>query len=289
MSWKNTLYLTTMKTMSAVMRRTMAMPTDPRIREELVRATIADATLLAPHLRRITLSAPEFKGLESAGPDEYVALIMPQPGKQLTMPDPTIINPRAALAAVDDDVRPSMRYYTIRELRPRTGEMVIDIVTHGDSGPGSVWAIGAEKGDEVGVRFLSAAYRLPTGPQLLVADATAVPALSAIIESLDEPARAQTHAIVIAESDDLLDPGLDGIVSGIASYTRLTDPLADAPRAGIAAIDTLPVDVGDLTYAWICGEQSIATSLRRHLTKECGMDRKTIFFSGYWRLGKERG
>ena len=289
MSWKNTLYLTTMKTMSAVMRRTMAMPADPGIREELVRATVADATPLAPQLRRITLSAPEFKGLESAGPDEYVALIMPQPGKHLVMPDPTILNPRAALAAVDEDVRPSMRYYTIRELHPRHGDMTIDIVTHGDSGPGSAWAISAEKGDEVGVRFLSAAYRPPAGPQLLVADSTAVPALSAIIESLDEPARARTHALVIADSDDLLDPHLGEIVSGLASYTRLTDPLADAPRAGIEAIDALPVGIGELTYAWICGEQSIATSLRRHLTKERGMDRRTIFFSGYWRLGRERG
>ncbi|MCK7676100.1 siderophore-interacting protein [Corynebacterium pygosceleis] len=289
MSWKNTLYLTGMKAMSTVMRRTMAMPPDPRIRDELIRATVTSTASPAARLRRITLAAPEFRGLAGAGPDEYVALIMPQPGKRLVMPDPTVLNPRAALAALDEGIRPSMRYYTIRELRPDAGEMVIDIVTHGDSGPGSLWACTVTGGEEVGVRFLSAAYRRPEGPQLLIADETAVPALSAIIESLDGEGRARTHAIIFAESDDLLDPELDGVVSGIASCTRLREPLEDAPQAGISAIDALPVDVDALSYAWICGEQSIATSLRRHLTKGRGMDRKKIFFSGYWRLGKERG
>ncbi|MBI8989688.1 siderophore-interacting protein [Corynebacterium meridianum] len=289
MSLRNTLYRTTMKTMSAVMKHNMAMPADAEIREELVRAGVTSAQTLSPQLRRIALGAPEFRGLNSAGPDEYVALIMPGEGKPLTMPDPTILNPRAALAAIDEDLRPSMRYYTIRRIHPDSAEMVIDIVTHGDSGPGSAWALRATEGDEVGVRFLSAAYREPDGPQLLVADSTAAPALSAILESVDETARSRTHTIVIAESDDLLAPDLARLVSGIGSCTRLTASPGDAPSAGIAAIDALPVAVDDLAYAWICGEQSIATALRRHLVKERGMDRKKIFFSGYWRSGRERG
>ncbi|MEZ2122046.1 MULTISPECIES: siderophore-interacting protein [unclassified Corynebacterium] len=288
MSLKNIIYRTTLKALSAVMGRTMAMPTNRNIREELVRATVTSNTELAPQLRRITLRAAGFKGISSAGPDEYVALIMPPEGKRLTMPDASILNPRAAIAEMNEDVRPNMRYYTIRELHPEDGEMVIDIVTHGASGPGSAWALNSVAGDEVGVRFLSATYRENVLPQLLIADATAVPALSAIVESLDEDGRTRTHVIVIAESDDLLAPGLEDILSGVGSYTRLTTPLAEAPTAGVAAISGLPVAVGELSYAWICGEQSIATSLRRHLTKDLGMDRRSIFFSGYWRLGKER-
>ena len=45
----------------------------------------------------------------------------------------------------------------------------------------------------------------------------------------------------------------------------------------------------DLDYAWLCGESGLATSLRRHLVQEIGMDKRAITFSGYWKLGAARG
>jgi NADPH-dependent ferric siderophore reductase len=38
-------------------------------------------------------------------------------------------------------------------------------------------------------------------------------------------------------------------------------------------------------YAWLAGESSAVTGLRRHLVRERGVDKKDVYFSGYWLLG----
>ena len=36
-------------------------------------------------------------------------------------------------------------------------------------------------------------------------------------------------------------------------------------------------------YAWVAGESSLATSVRRHLVAERGLEKPQIYFCGYWR------
>lgn len=39
-------------------------------------------------------------------------------------------------------------------------------------------------------------------------------------------------------------------------------------------------------FAWACGECALATAVRRHLVKERGLDRRSVMFSGYCKLGQ---
>ncbi|SDB92192.1 NADPH-dependent ferric siderophore reductase, contains FAD-binding and SIP domains [Sanguibacter gelidistatuariae] len=39
-------------------------------------------------------------------------------------------------------------------------------------------------------------------------------------------------------------------------------------------------------YAWIAGEAGVIKDLRRHLVRDLGIDRRSVAFMGYWRLGK---
>jgi NADPH-dependent ferric siderophore reductase len=39
-------------------------------------------------------------------------------------------------------------------------------------------------------------------------------------------------------------------------------------------------------YTWLAGESAAITTLRRHLVKELGWDRKSVAFMGYWRHGR---
>ena len=57
------------------------------------------------------------------------------------MPDPEPLNVRASIAAIPEDVRPDLRWYTIRSHDRAAGRIDVDIVTHGDSGPGSAWTV----------------------------------------------------------------------------------------------------------------------------------------------------
>ena len=53
-------------------------------------------------------------------------------------------------------------------------------------------------------------------------------------------------------------------------------------------VDGTSVTVGhdlDGLYAWIAGEAGVVTSLRRHLVRDLGIDRRQVAFMGYWRRG----
>ncbi|PDQ35386.1 MAG: hypothetical protein B5766_06055 [Candidatus Lumbricidophila eiseniae] len=59
-------------------------------------------------------------------------------------------------------------------------------------------------------------------------------------------------------------------------------PLGDAPLWDVPAGRSLD---GEL-YAWLAGESSVITTLRRFLVREAGLDRRQVAFMGYWRRGR---
>ncbi|WP_157008507.1 siderophore-interacting protein [Agromyces laixinhei] len=86
------------------------------------------------------------------------------------------------------------------------------------------------------------------------------------------------------------------------------DPVAAAVQAEAATIAAAPAtselpklddddilwevpdaaDDGGL-YAWLAGEATAITTLRRHLVKGLGIDRRRVAFMGYWKLGRAEG
>lgn len=253
------------------------------------RANVAAVRELNASMRRITLAAPEFTGYELAGPDEYFGLLVPGADGQLHLPDGERVNVRAAVADMPPEQQPGLRWYTIRELRRSRGEVDVDIVTHGDSGPGSAWALRAAVGDPVGFRSGGALYTAFEPPrQLLAADETAVPALLAILEERERRGLPGPGAGVTAHVEVPSASVLDGL--GLpAEITVHERGDADPGTAVLAALVADPATTAGLDYAWACGESGLATSLRRHLVQEVGMDKKAITFSGYWKLGAARG
>jgi NADPH-dependent ferric siderophore reductase len=100
--------------------------------------------------------------------------------------------------------RPAMRTYTIRNLRAEQGEVDIDFVLHGETGPASRWALRAEVGESMQILAPDRFSAQDAGgfewkpPQnlnqvLLVADATALPAAMGILDELACPCRTATN------------------------------------------------------------------------------------------------
>ncbi|TQM79254.1 NADPH-dependent ferric siderophore reductase [Saccharothrix saharensis] len=239
--------------------------------------TVTAVADLAPHLRRVTFRAPEFAEFRVTGPDECFGLLMAPPGRPLTMPSADRVNVRTAIRALPAEDQPDLRWYTVRAHRPEPGEIDVDFVLHGDAGPGTRWATRAAVGQSVGFRAGNSGYRPPsTGTVLLVADETALPALCAILETgVPEGTR------IFAEV-----PGEDFRVAVDAPVTWLHRG-DDAPGSHVLrAVTDLPSPAPD--YAWVCGESTLATSVRRHLVKERGVDRRSVMFSGYWKVGAAR-
>ncbi|MGW5049630.1 siderophore-interacting protein [Actinokineospora sp. NPDC004072] len=244
------------------------------------RARVAGVEELSAHQRRITLTAPEFADFALTGPDEYFGLLIPHPAAGLVMPDPHRLNTRQAVHRIAEHERPELRWYSVRAHRPAVCEIDVDFVLHEHAGPGTRWAAGARQGDEVGFRGGGSGYQRSDGTQVLVADEAALPALSAILEALP------------AEAPDLrvyLEVGADFAPSPIAAAVQPTVLRRDGEHGEqvVAALVADPPAAPE--FAWVCGEAGMVARVRRHLLHECGMDRRQVLYSGYWKLGQARG
>lgn len=234
-------------------------PTGRRKAVEQWPVTVSAVQDVTEFVRRVTFTAEQLGSYVRCGWDEYFGLLIPR---------------------LEDDARPALRWYSMRSLRTSDQEMDVDIVLHGDDGPGTAWVSRCQPGDQLPLRVGGADYlTLPAADEshLFVADETSLPALAAIADEYVATG-AVGQVIAVVETPDLEH------ATTIHPDFPVTHLLRGARKPGSEAIGyvesmTLP----PLDFAWLCGESRLATSLRRHLTKARGVDRKAIAFSGYWR------
>ncbi|WP_326722924.1 siderophore-interacting protein [Streptomyces sp. NBC_00243] len=249
---------------------------------------------LGPSLARVTFAGPDLRAFASNGLDQSLSLFLPHPGQT---------EPRVPIELGDgwwqawrelpDDVRAVMRSYTLRSLRRDPDEIDIDFVLHGvepeaetPAGPASRWASEAAPGDRVlllgpaiednrAIRF-----RPPEDTDLVVvwADETAVPAASAILESLPAGTRARAW-LEVEHTEDIQDL----VIAADADITWLVRD--DGSPMAVDAVRAAQLPPAERPYVWIAGESGQVKELRRHLVREREIDRRRITFVGYWRRG----
>jgi NADPH-dependent ferric siderophore reductase len=273
--------------------RTSASPME-RIDHRCLPATVLAARPLAPQLHRITLAVPGLVHWSPLGADEFVGLVLPRPGTRL--PDlsaSTGPNPRPVLAAIPEEQRPDVRWYTVGDHRPqgRHGdgppEIDVDVVLHPpghvDEGPGATWVRRAVPGAELAVQTGTTCYHPPTGARtrLVAGDQTAYPALRRILQ---EDRDVELHAVLEVDADDALPPLPQPRRGSVRVVRRVGRRPGDALLAHLRTV-ALP----DLDYGWVVGEQSLAARVRRHLVHERGLPRTSVYFCAYWILGRPRG
>lgn len=229
--------------------------------------------------------------------------------------------------ALPEERRHPMRTYTARGVRPWLRELDVDVVLHGHIGPATRWASQASIGDEIVVYGPNALVPAPHGGVdfvppahldrlLLAGDETALPAITGILEHLPSDARGEVLLEVPLSVDERrLDApagmsirwfGRDGAPTGThlvpavqAACARLLPGQAPAPDAELEDVPDhllweVPVDDAGVAlsstvglYAWLAGESGVIKTLRRHLVRECGVDRKAVAFMGYWKAGRQ--
>ena len=222
-----------------------------------------------------------------------------------------------------DETRNPIRTYTIRAVRPETREIDVDFVLHGTEGPASAWASAAGPGaplvvigpdaraDETGGLEWNPG---DAGSVLIAGDETAVPAICAIVESLPAHVTGSVYIEVPTEADALPLTAPEGVAvrwlaRGSAAHglrlsaavhawgeTRVAETTASAADAptGTELADPnedevlweVPESSVGSCYAWLAGEASTITALRRHLVRGLGIDRRSVAFMGYWRRGR---
>lgn len=309
---------------------TLIAPPRPAYRPYL--ATVTAVTRIAPHFIRITLAGDDLGSVGCTGPDQRIKLAVPTATSDARTflravsdedgPDGLALDWYGRWRGLPAELRNPLRTYTIRAARPELAEVDIDFAAHGDTGPASAWVESARVGAEVVIIAPDTRSELPGGgvewhpgaatSLLLAGDETAVPAISAILESLGPDASGAAFLEVPSAGDRLplrhpagvtvtwlvRDAAAPGAAMGSAVRGWATRFLT-AHHRGVEVSD-VDIDSGILwevpeestdpgLYAWIAGEAGAVKLIRRCLVTELGVDRKRVAFMGYWRTGRAEG
>lgn len=241
-----------------------------RFHEAVVRAR----ALLSPGMVRLTLGV---RGFATTGqPDEYLRLFFPNPetGRlhlpeisdegRWTYPDG---GPKAVRCAT----------YTVRAHRAAEEEIDIDFVVH-DGGVASDWAQRAAPGDRVTINRPQGIYQPPADAewQLLVADATGIPAVARILEQTPADRHSRVFIEVADAGHEQALPAHPG-----ASVTWIVAGNGTGPSRFEAILRSVPLPQAP-GYIWVAGEQKAVRAARRLVRQEWKWPAGRYDIVAYW-------
>ncbi|WP_375260765.1 siderophore-interacting protein [Palleronia sp.] len=219
--------------------------------------------------QRLVLRAPDLAPFARDG--LHLRLALPQPSRAPVWPR---VDDKGRTRWPADEDALHVAVYTIRDVNPATGEMVIDAFRHGGSGPTCTWLHHARPRDPIGLIGPGGGW-LPEARHLTLAgDETAFPAIFRILES----ASAATGGTVLLEAEDAaLIPDVH-LPQGFA-LRRLSREKGESLEAGLRSTDLGPE--GD-RHVWFAAEKTRATAMRGELRGERGLSKDETHVAAYW-------
>ena len=166
----------------------------------------------------------------------------------------------------------------MRRFRQEAGEVDIDFVVH-DGGLASEWAQQAEPGARITINRPRGLYAPPADTvwQLLVADATGLPALSRILEQT--PKHVQSRVFVeVAEADHEQElPAHPGAT--VTWLHKSGNGVAPSRMGEVMRAVPMPTTPG---YLWVAGEQKVVRGIRKFVRGELKLPAERYELVGYW-------
>lgn len=272
-----------------------------------ITAKVTAAKRISPNFVRLTVHSPELADWQHKGYDQWFRLVIPVPGKDTNfhkLAKRFDMLGYLRYLTLPKDTRPWIRNYTVRQYRQKTRELDIDFVTHGDDGIAGPWAARLPVGDMVAIVDQGLGYIPPQSenPKILVAcDESALPAGIGILNDLPRAA----HGIALFEIPDKQDMQEVNAPAGVDVRVLIRDSTARPGTLALTTLQQLPAHAYTCQAAktttsahennttpqcteysaFIAGEQQLATGGRRFLVNEKNINKKSISFCGYWRLG----
>lgn len=280
----------------------LAAPSEPHHR--IIRGTVYNVSTPAENLKRIVIHSPELVGFQLSGPDAFFGLLMPPyTHEDLHLPYYSgDTNIRACVAAMPDDQRPNLRWYTVRSLDSERGQMVFDVATHGVKkpkdehvGPGLAWTLEARIGDQVGIWTCQGLWHRAQSSQTLIADPSAAPSIRAILEYAHAFAPEQLramHVVIVAENHNDLEPFLvadwESKLGSLEVLFSATTAFSTAVMSHLQQLDRAEHPATQSKYVWVAGEGQLCKEVRHHAIHTWGLNSESVQWCPYWFLGKAR-
>jgi NADPH-dependent ferric siderophore reductase len=250
-------------------KKTDTMDTTNRIVESKIQsllflnARVCNITDTTPHLRRISLTHPSLKDVGELNPGAHVKIIIPpEKGNQ--------------------SVR---RTYTIRKLDRVSGMMDIEFVLHGDNGPASAWATNVSINNYLGLGIKQSRKIINWSDwYLFVGDESAIPAITAILESLPEGTPGLAF-IEVSSRFGIFQINTKSSVK-ICWLSREEEPSVHYSKLlkGLEGLE--PPDASHYSrYAFIAGEHDMVNTVKKHISQQLGFEREELHATIYWTRG----
>lgn len=175
--------------------------------------------------------------------------------------------------------QPLLRAYTVRSFDEQAKRIEFDVAEHSE-GPGMDWLDRARPGEVIGLSGMRHEFHAAEGVDhhLIAGDASALPAVAAIVESLPEGTPATVCLTSADESDQALLPEREEVNAHWA--------IGGPKEALIGLVRSAPVPPGR-TQAWLAAEASVVRELRRYVLDELGVQRKDMQARAYWKAGMD--
>ena len=247
-----------------------------------VHAKVCAIKDITPHLRRISL---RHEILQDVGPlaagAHLKVFISRTKGTPAVLPELSAGRPYWS----DEKNKPYVRTYTVRRLDRVNGILDIEFVLHGDNGLASAWAATASVGDDlgIGIKRMGKVHN-PSDWYLLAGDETAIPAISAMLESLPIETTGIAFLEVKSSKDEFTLKNNSSIE--ICWLFRNGEPPEKSqllPNAVKGLL--LPNALVKSRYAWIAGEENMVRALRKIAGEQLGLKREELHATVYWKAG----
>jgi len=236
-----------------------------------------------PHYIRITFTGDDVPVFAETTPGVNNKIFIPPAGlNEIHFPDFDYETGEWTHPA--EHLRPTIRTYTHRAIDLEKNEMTMDFVAHGESGPASAWAIHAKPEDLLGVVMKAKESVLYPKADwyLLAADATGIPVIAAILETLPSTATGVAYIEIPGKEDEQdlkteADIQINWIYNTTPGENRL---LADAVRKV-----RIPEQENTTRFGYVAAEFSSVKDIRQFLRKEQAWDQNELYAYSYWKYG----
>lgn len=242
-------------------------------------AEVTRKEYITNHFIRVYLYSPEVQLFKNTTIGDNNKIAIPPAGLN-EVHFPTIENDEWVYPP--KEVAPSIRTYTHRGIDLEKNEVFIDFADHGDGGPASKWAREAEAGAKLGVMMrLDGKELYPEADwYLLAGDATAIPVLSAILETLPETAKGICIIEVHGKDDEQV---LETKADIEFKWLHNSEPQISSEIAEVVK----NIDIPETSkFGYVACEFSSVKEIRTYLRKERSWTSKELYAFSYWKAGK---
>jgi NADPH-dependent ferric siderophore reductase len=231
-----------------------------------VPVTVESVRRLSPGFSRIAVTGDGLGQYTRQEPADAFKLMFPPDGSR------RIDYPRRGPDNIpywpEGTTQPLLRAFTVRAFDRARSRLEFDVALHA-SGMFVDWLRAGPVGCEVALSGMRREFApgLDVGCYVFAGDASALPAIAAIVETLDAPV--VCYLQVPDEADRALLPRQD-----VRWVDDLAAGLPDQPPPGRVQV-------------WLAAEAAAVRAVRRHVIDRWGVDRDDLHASAYWRAGHD--